>query len=92
MNSAKRRKVLVNVTNNISGFPALYNCIHLRGKQDSLLVMRCRKELGDIRYICFKLDYKFGYEFRRILFVLHCFKCINGSALHITEDVNPLSV
>lgn len=51
MNSAKRRKVLVNVTNNISGFPALYNCIHLRGKQDSLLVMRCRKELGDIRYI-----------------------------------------
>ena len=52
INSAKRRKVLVNVTNNISGFPALYNCIYLGGNQDSVkFVMWCRKELGDIRYI-----------------------------------------
>lgn len=58
----KRRKVSVNVTNNISGFLALSKCIYLWGGQHSHVKL----------YVYFKLDYKFGRECRRILFVVYC--------------------
>ena len=44
-------------------FSGLYNWIYLGGGQHNRVKL----------YVYFKLDYKFGYEFRRVLFLLHYF-------------------
>ena len=62
-----RRKVLVKVTNNFwfSSVVQVYTS-EAEGGQHSQVKLN----------VYFKLDYKFGYELRKILFVFHCFASI----------------